>query len=334
MLGDHKIIHITGGCGYVGSRVALGLISRGFQVVVVDKATPEERGVTFPSGVEYRRAELTNLEEAEAALHDAKVVFHFAANIGPVNYMWERQAEILWENTAIDSVVYPVLRASGCELVFYSSTSMVFQHAPHFPYTEADLRATPAPTNVYGFSKYVGEYFCRSFREQYKTLNYVILRYHNIYGPGEDSKGSSLGDIHVIPALLEKVFRGQYPLQLIGSGEATRPFTYIDDAVDMTLCLFDEAIKGNSAVLNTDFNVASEGAVSIKQLGELIWSLYGDERPFAYHEEETDASRHTSFYREADTKKLQTIIRCDPKLTLEQGIMQTAQWVKEKLSRE
>lgn len=329
-----KTIHITGGCGYVGSRIAVALVEKGYHVVVIDKATPEERGVSFPDEVEYRGAELTKPSEAQAALHDARVVFHFAANIGPVNYMWERQAEILWENAAIDTAVYPALRAAGCELLFYSSTSMVFQHAPRYPYEEKDLAETPTPTNVYGFSKFIGEYFCRSFRAQYRKLQYVILRFHNIYGPGEDSKGSTLGDIHVIPALLEKVLRGKYPLPLIGNANATRPFTYIDDAITMTLKLFDEAMQGNPNVLNTDFNVASGEAISIKTLAETIWTHFGDTRPFAFIEEETDASRHTSFKREANTEKLKKVVGTIPLIPLEEGIKRTAVWVREKLSKE
>jgi len=327
-----KTVHITGGCGYVGSRVATVLAEKGYQLVIIDKATPEERGAVLPAGAEFRKADLTDPALAKEALKDAEYVINLAANIGPVNYMWDKQAEIMWENSAIDSAVYPALKAAGTKLILYSSTSMVFQKSPVYPYTETDLAKTPAPTNVYGFSKLGGEYFCRAFKQQYGAPDFVIVRFHNIYGPGEDSKGSTPGDIHVIPALLEKVLRGQYPLELIGNPEtSTRPFTYVDDAVRITVALFEKALAGDGAVLNTDFNIATGAATRILDLAELIWKLYGDGRPFEWKAEETAASKTTSDRREADNTKLAAVVDAAPSLTLEEGIARTAEWVKTKI---
>lgn len=327
----NKKVHITGGCGYVGSRVVRVLVEKRYQVVVVDKATPEERHADLPAEVEYRKADLTIPEEARAALADARAVIHLAANIGPVNYMWDHQGEILWENSAIDAATYPVLRDVGCELVLYSSSSMVFQHAPRYPYTEADLKDTPAPSNVYGFSKFGGEYYCRSFVKQYGHPHFVIVRFHNIYGPGEDSKGSTPGDIHVIPALLEKVLLGQYPLEFIGNPEATRPFTYVDDAVVAVVALFEAALAGDEKVLDDDFNIAAPEAIRILDLGAYIWERYGDGRPFEWKATETDASKTTSHRREADVSKLMQAVGWKPHTSFDEGLAKTAEWVRSKL---
>ncbi|MES2995158.1 MAG: NAD(P)-dependent oxidoreductase [Patescibacteria group bacterium] len=326
-------IHITGGCGYVGSRVAAALARKGYALTIIDKATPQERGVILPEKAEYRKADLTDPAQARESLKDAEYVLHFASNIGPLNYMWERQGEILWENTAIDAAVYPALRDAGTKLIVYSGSSMAFQHARRYPYTETDLKDTPTTTNVYGFSKLAGEYFCRAFRQQYGNPRFVIMRFHNIYGPGEDSKGSTPGDIHVIPALLEKVLRGQYPLEFIGNPEKqTRPFTYVDDAIDIVVALLEGALKGNEAVLDQDFNVASSpDATNILALGELIWKLFGDDREFKWTAEETDASRTTAERREVDIAKLRSVIDIAPGVSLEEGIRRTAEWVKTKL---
>lgn len=327
-----EIIHITGGCGYVGSRVAAVLAAKGYSLVIIDKATPEERGVTLPEGAEYRKANLTDPVAAREALKDAVSVIHLASNIGPLNYMWDNQAEIIRENSAIDAAVYPALHEAGTKLILYSGSSMAFQHAPRYPYVEADLKETPTVTNVYGFSKLIGEYFCRAYRQQYGTPRYVIVRYHNIYGPGEDSKGSTPGDIHVIPALLEKILKGQYPLQFIGNPEATRPFTYVDDAVAITVALFEKALAGDEAVLDTDFNIAaSPNATKILDLGALIWKLFGDGREFKWEATETDASKTTSHRREADISKLKSVIDYQQSVSLEEGVRRTAEWVKTKI---
>lgn len=326
-------IHITGGCGYVGSRTAQALAKLGHTIVVIDKATPEERHADLPADVEYRKADLTNPSQAKEALKDAEVVVHMAANIGSMNYMYEHQAEILWENSAIDAAVYPVFREVGVKLLLYSSTSMVFQHSPRYPYTEKDLKDTPAPTNVYGFSKLGGEYFCRSYKEQYDAFDYIIVRFHNIYGPGEDSKGSTPGDIHVLPALIEKTLRGQYPLPLIGGEGATRTFTYVDDTVEAVVKLLEKGLSKDPKVLNNDFNIAAPEVYKIIDVAERVWKLLGDGRPFEYKIVESKSVAHTALRREANVEKLMSVIDWKPSMTFDEGILKTAEWVREVIAR-
>lgn len=202
---------------------------------------------------------------------------------------------------------------------------MVFQHATHYPYKEEDLPKVNPPTNIYGLSKLVGEYFCKAYQAQY-GLPYVIIRYHNIYGPGEDSKGETPGDIHVIPALIEKVLSGQYPLELLGDPAATRPFTYVDDAVEATVRIVEEAVKENPQVLNNDFNIGVREATKILDLAELIWKILGDNRPFKFAAKETKAV--TALHREMDPTKIEKIIGWKAHTSLEEGIKKTAEWIK------
>ncbi|MBI5401598.1 NAD-dependent epimerase/dehydratase family protein [Candidatus Wolfebacteria bacterium] len=317
---------ITGGCGYVGSRIALKLSGEKINIVVADKATPNERGVSFHKDIEFRYGDLRERDKCAKALKGVDYVLHLAANIGPLTYMHEHQAEIMQENSAIDAAFYPAMIEQGkVKAIIYSSSSMVFQHASHYPYEERDLKEINPPSNIYGFSKLAGEYFCRSFKEQY-GLPYVILRYHNIYGPGEDSKGSSPGDIHVIPALIEKVVKGQYPLKILGDSTATRPFTYIDDAVDATVRIVEETMNGNSKVINNDFNIGVATATRILDLAEIIWRLLGDGRPFKYEVEKTFAI--TAVRREMSSEKIEKILGWKPKIILEDGIQRTAEWIK------
>ena len=324
-----KTILITGGCGYVGSRVAKVLVDAGEKVIVVDKATPEERNADLPASVEFRQVNLVDPVKTKEALRGADVILHLAANIGPLTYMRDHQAEILEENTAIDASVYPALREVGMPPIIYSSSSMVFQKSQVYPYRESDLDTVLLPTNVYGFSKLTGEYFCKAAKEQYGQ-KYTIIRYHNIYGPGEDSKGSSPGDIHVIPALIDKVLSGQYPLVFLGSVEATRPFTYVDDAVDATVALVRKVLEGDTNVINNDFNIGPNEATKILDLGKRIWDLLGDGRPFEYQLEKSTAI--TADRREMIADKLVDVTGWQPKVSLDEGIQKTAEWIKNRKS--
>jgi UDP-glucose 4-epimerase len=326
-MGNRKTILITGGAGYVGSRVAEALRKRGHKIIVVDVATPESRGVTVSPGIEFRQHDLRNPAEAIKGLRGADIVVHLAADIGSMTYMREHQAEILTNNALIDSALYPALVANNIPWIVYSSSSMVFQNAPKFPYTEADISKIHPPSNVYGFAKLIGEYFCRSYNKQY-GLSYTIIRYHNIYGPGEDSKGASPGDIHVIPALLEKVITGQYPLQFLGDPpeKATRPFVYVDDAVEATVEIVERALRAEKSVRNEDFNIGNDTYHTILELGKIIWELFGDGREFKYIV--IPISSDTALRREVDITRIRERIGWKPKTSLEDGLAKTASWIK------
>ena len=320
-------ILVTGGTGYVGSRVAEALVSRGHNVIVVDIIPPEERDIVFSEGIEFRQADLRIPAEALESLNGADVVMHLAADIGSMTYMREHKADIIKNNSSIDAAIYPAVQKLGIKWVIYSSSSMAFQHPPKFPYTEADISKVNPPTNTYGFSKLAGEYFCRAYAEQY-GINYTIIRYHNIYGAGEDSKGSTPGDIHVILALLDKVISGQYPLEFLGDApdKATRPFVYVDDAVEATIAIIEKAVAGDELVKNEDFNIGNDKYYTILELGEMIWKNYGDEREFAYEVISTD--KDTALRREVDITKIKSKLGWKPTTTLEEGLKPTAEWIK------
>lgn len=326
-LDQHKIVVVTGGTGYVGSRCVNALCERGFNVRAVDKIDPEKRGVEFNYGVEFLKGDLRDAEFAHRAFEGAGTVLHLAANIGPLSYMHDHEADILQENAAIDAVLYDAAVASGKPCVVYSSSSMVFQHSPVYPYRESDLLRVSLPTNIYGMSKLIGEYFCRSYAKQC-SLPFVILRYHNIYGPGEDSKGSTPGDIHVIPALIEKALSGQYPLELLGGEHATRPFTYIDDAVSATVALVERAHARDEAVIGEDFNIGPREATRIIDAARMVWEVAGDGRPFQYVVKETSAV--TAQRREMASDKIESVIGWKPQISLREGIIRTAEWIQKR----
>jgi nucleoside-diphosphate-sugar epimerase len=152
------------------------------------------------------------------------------------------------------------------------------------------------------------------------------MRYHNIYGAGEDSKGATPGDIHVIPALLEKVISGQYPLELLGDPAATRPFTYVDDAVAATVEIVERAARNDESAKNTDFNIGNNKYYTILELAQVIWKMYGDGREFAYKVIETSAN--TALRREVDITKIKETLGWEPKVSLEDGLKPTGEWIK------
>jgi len=278
-----------------------------------------------------RQGDLRDPSFTKSALADAHTILHLAANIGSLTYMHEHQAEILQENAAIDASVYPAALDADKPCIIYSGSSMAFQGSTVFPYREEDLSKAFIPTNVYGMSKLVGEYFSRAYFSQYQ-MPYVILRYHNIYGPGEDSKGATPGDIHVLPALIEKVLSGQYPLELLGGEDATRSFTYVDDAVAATVAIVEKAVQRDREVINTDFNVGTSEVTRIVDAAKLVWELLGDGKPFQYLVKETKAI--TAVRREMIAEKIERATGWHTTVSLREGILKTAEWIRRRRAGE
>lgn len=329
---------VTGGAGFIGRSVVEKLVETGkFDVALIDKTDPRRSPFPFPSVVKVFIGDLTNQQDVEKALQNIQIVVHLAADIGAMSYMDEYPADILQRNAMIDSIVYPAMVKAGVKTVLYSSSSMVFQQAKKMPYIEKDLHEIPTPANIYGFSKLLGEYFCRAYYQQY-GLNYVIVRYHNVYGSGESSKfkvqSSELivdkisGYIHVIPALIEKVLSGQYPVEILSnSKDSTRPFTYIDDAVEATVRLAEEAVIQNKQVLREDFNIGPKTATNIIDLAKLIWKIYGDGRPFQYILIPVEST--TAIKREMDPSKIERVIGWKTRVGLEEGVRRLGKWMRE-----
>jgi nucleoside-diphosphate-sugar epimerase len=86
------------------------------------------------------------------------------------------------------------------------------------------------------------------------------------------------------------------------------------------------AYNKDKKVIDEDFNIGNNTYYTIEELAKVIWSMYGDERPFAFTEVPTKAI--TAIRREVDITKMKEIIGWEPKVTLEEGLPAVADWVK------
>ncbi|MBS7622847.1 NAD-dependent epimerase/dehydratase family protein [Candidatus Bathyarchaeota archaeon] len=138
---------------------------------------------------------------------------------------------------------------------------MVFERAQVFPIPERAIVESPPPLTGYGFSKFFSEYLARTYWEEF-GVPYVIGRPFNAYGPGEEA-GDYLGYSHVIPDLARKVLSGQYPLEILGPGNQTRSYTYVDDVADGLIFIAEHAE-------NDDFNIGTGVETTVLDLAKMI----------------------------------------------------------------
>jgi len=310
---------VTGGCGFIGGEVVKQLVARGDEVRVIDDLSKPASSVK--DGYEFVQLDLTDPTATRAAFRGFDVCIHLAAKIGGIGYFHKYPATILSENNKLYSSVFEAAAAEQLQRLVYVSSSMVFESARSFPSTESSLLDIPPPITAYGFSKLVGEWYCRSFRDEH-GLPFAIARPFNAYGVNE-APGEEVGYAHVIPDLVKKLLAGQDPLELLGDGMQTRCFTHVSDlARGIVLC------ADHPAAENEDFNLSHPCETSMVALAELLAPLCG--RAGKLEIKHVPGFRHDVQRRVPDVSKARRLLGFEARVPLEQGLQEVVDWLRDR----
>jgi UDP-glucose 4-epimerase len=312
-----KKVLVTGGAGFIGHRLVARLFDLGADISVLDDLSKGSHQSLAPylNEIRFIQTDLLNSAVAKDALDGCQVCFHLAAKIGGIGYFHKMPATILRDNSIMNFNLWDSAAKLDVKMVCLSS-SMVFERATTFPTSETAVEACPPPKSGYGFSKLLSEYIARTYYEEF-GVKYVIARPFNVYGEGE-LPGEYVGYAHVIPDLIEKVLRGQYPLEILGSGEQTRCYTYVDDVVDGMLFVADTKE-------NDDFNIGTNMETTVIELAERIWRLCERKEPLKF--------KHVPGFRDDVQRRVPDVSKMmrlgwNPKTTLDEGLKKTIDWAK------
>ena len=308
---------VTGGAGFIGSAVARNLLARGEEVRVIDNLS-KGSAANVPDGVEYIEGDVADPDVCGRAMKDVDTCFHLAAKIGGIGYFHRYPADILDDNNLMLSQVFRTATDLGTTIVYVSS-SMVFERAGQFPTPEDAIDRFPPPFSAYGFSKLVGEWYCRAFHEQFGTP-FAIARPFNAYGPGEYPE-TEPGLAHVIPDLIRKILGGERPISIFGDGSQTRSFTYVDDVADAIVTIgTDPQGRGE------DFNIGTGRETSVSELLSLLWKACGEEgEPEVIT---TDPLPVDVQRRVPDVTKIESLLGWKARVGLEEGLARTVEWIR------
>lgn len=312
-----KNIVVTGGCGFIGGEVVKKLLEKGYYVRVVDNLSKKDSSIK--SGYEFIKGDLTKKEVANKTFAGMDVCINLAAKIGGIGYFHKYPATILSENNKIYSATFEAAVKNGLKRMIYISSSMVFESAVQFPSKEEDIKKIPPPVSSYGFSKLVGEQYCHAFWDQYK-LPFSICRPFNAYGINE-YPGEEVGYAHVIPDLVKKILKNQYPLELLGDGEQMRCFTHVSDLADGIVTIME-----SRKAVNEDFNIADPSPIKMIDLAELLWKLTNCNKPFKLNF--VKGYKHDIKKRVPDTRKIQKMLGWKTKIALDRGLIEVIDWLK------
>jgi UDP-glucose 4-epimerase len=333
-------ILITGASGFICGYLIDELLQNGYEVVGLDNFSKYGRvSKSYDTHPRYTfvEADAKDADLLKELLNDCDHFVAAAAMIGGISYFHEFAYDLLAENERITAAAFDAAihahKNFRLRKVTLVSSSMVFENTSEFPTPEGAERRCPPPSSTYGFQKLATEYFARGAWQQYR-LPYTIARPFNCVGTGEKralrdrdilSGNVKLAMSHVVPDLIQKILKGQYPLHILGAGQQVRHYTYGGDlARGIRLCI------ENPAAENEDFNLSTPVRTTVLELAELIWQkVHGGSKPFRHISDppyEYDVQE-----RSPDTSKAERMLAFQASTSLDKILDEVIPWVEEQI---
>ena len=260
---------ITGGAGFIGGHVAEAYLARGDRVWIVDDLS-SGRQDNVPDGARLVRHgigddALARLFEQEAGFD---VVNHHAAQIDVRVSVADPRRDARTNVDGFLNVVECALRHRVRRFLFVSSGGVVYGEPQQRPTPET---APKAPLSPYGVTKLSAEYYLHYYHRVH-GLDYVALRYSNVYGPRQDPHGEA----GVVAIFSKRLIAGE-PLTVFGDGEQTRDYVYVGDVARANMAATDAELGQAESIDDRAFNVGTGVMTSVNDLAALLMSAAGHE---------------------------------------------------------
>ena len=297
---------VTGGAGFIGSHLAEALVSKGYQVTIIDNLSTGKieniAELLKEDSVEFVKGSITELALMQKLVQGAKYVFHQAA-LARVPRSIDDPLTTNETNITGTLNVLLAARENKVKKVIYASSSSVYGEVRTLPQRE---NMPTNPLSPYGLTKLAAEHYCEVFRQIY-GLSTISLRYFNVYGP---KQGISSRYATAIAAFIGRVSQNLPPI-IYGDGEQSRDLTFVGDVVQANILAAESKAEGV-------FNIGSGKSTTINRLADLILKLTGKNLKPIYQSARLGDPRRTL----ADISKAKGF-GYEPKYGLEDGLRET-----------
>jgi len=298
---------VTGGAGFIGSNLVRALLERGDEVRILDNFSTGSRSNLEQLDVEVVEGELRSYERVHNAVQGVEVVYHLGA-LGSVPRSVQDPLTSSAVNIEGTLNVLLAARDEGVRRIVFSSSTSVYGSSRELP-TREDC--PPDPISPYGVAKLAAERYCISFSRVYASLETVVLRYFNVFGPRQSPSSQYAA---VVPLFISAIADGR-PVTIYGDGEQSRDFTYVDNVVAATI-----AAAGAAGASGRVFNVAAGAPATVNHVADTIGEILG--KPV----EKVQAPSRPGDIRDswADLSASREVLGYDPSVSLEEGLRRTA----------
>lgn len=343
---------ITGGAGFIGARTARRLAAAGHRVRLLDVLDPQIHGPRahfprdLPRGIETVRGDVRDARAVKRSLRDIDAVFHFAARTGTGQGQYQIADYVDTNVGGTAALLNGIVRLARPPRLILASSRAVYGEGPvrcprHGPIRPAermpgdlargdfdlkcprcgsrvnsarcDENQPTEPRSLYAVTKKHQEDLCREAARSH-GVPVVILRYFNVYGAGQSLHNPYTG----VATVFFNRLRAGAPVDLYERGRPTRDFVHVDDVVRA-----NHAALSRRAPTDGPINIGGGRAVSVRTLATALGRALG--RPVVFRDE--------GLYRAgdilactADLRRARRTLGFRPRISLERGLKEFAEW--------
>ena len=351
-----KNILITGGAGFIGSRLCERLFEKDYNITVLDNLSPQihenDESTLYrkiKGKCKFIKGDVRSKEDWQKALKDQEIVVHFASETGTGQSMYEiekyndvnikgtsNMLEVLsTSNHSIKKIILSSSRSvygegkykSKNQLIQYPKSRKINDLEKGIfnllcEYTNEEMMAMPTdeeslinPKSIYALTKYAQEKMILLI-SQSLSINPVILRYQNVFGPGQSLSNPYTGILSIFST---RILNGNN-LDIYEDGLESRDFVYIDDVIDATLLAIE-----NERANGETINVGSGIPTTVTEVAESLKKLYNSDVNINVSGKfRLGDIRHNY----ADLSKVESLLGYKPKYNFQEGITKFVKWVK------
>jgi UDP-glucose 4-epimerase len=300
---------LTGGAGFIGSHLSDMLIHNGHEVIIIDNLTSGKKNNLSPDSLFYegdiRGAIVKEVMEKEKP----EVVIHHAAQISVRNSVDDPIYDMDVNIGGTLNLLQNSVRFGIKRFVFACTGGALYGEQDYFP---ADEEHPIRPISPYGIAKSSCEKYLYFYYKVYE-LNYVSLRYSNVYGPRQDP----YGEAGVVAIFSQKMLAGEQPV-INGSGEQTRDYVFVEDVARANILALETGISG-------EFNIGTGIETTVNELFKEVRVLSKSNADEVHGE----ANKGEQLRSVIDYSKAKRELGWHPDVPLNEGLKQTVAFFKE-----
>ena len=297
-----RTVLITGGAGFIGSHLVDRVLSLGHRVLVVDDLSTG-RLLNLNKGAVFYHTSITQsgLDEIFER-EEPSIVIHHAAQISVAESVKDpvRDAEVNIQGTLR---LIELSRRYGVEKFIFASTGGTIYGEPQ--YLPCDEKHAVNPLSPYALSKHVAEEYLALYHQIYR-LDYVTMRYGNVYGPRQNAHGEA----GVVAIFARAMLEGKQP-RIHGTGEQERDFIFVDDVIEANILAME---RGHG-----EYNVGTGKGTSINRIYENLKGII----KYRWSPQNGPVRPGEVFKISLDCSKFEREFGWTAKVTLQEGLNRT-----------